>query len=126
MRLEIPASFLPEIAQGTFELGDADEPTNSYHFGKQAEVFDLIYCGKAQCKSGYVGVITKERLQQSNPSWTELKDKIDMETISFPDNQSGLEFAGPVVQADSISVYKYEEAGQIKGLVLSSDVEEMD
>ena len=125
--LQVPASFLPKISQGAFELGDADEPTNSYQFGKKAEIFELTYTGKAQCKSGYVGIKTIESIKGSTKlAWPDLKDRIDKETVSYPDSVSGLLFAGPVIQADSISVYKLEEAGAVIGMVLTSDVEDMD
>lgn len=127
VRLEVPESFLPKIAQGTFELGEGDEPTNSYSFGKKAEFFEQTFSGKCFCKSGYVGIKLADSSETvSEKDWTKLRERIDKELISFPDAQSGLLFAGPIVQADSVSVYKIVEAGKVAGLTLSADAEELD
>ena len=128
LRHRVPATFLPELARGTFDLGDADEPTNSYSFGKPAEFFQLRYVGKCQCQSGYVGIITADKLGKAGPAWDweAFRRGIDQETLVFPDEASGFLFAGPVVQSNSVSVFKHEEGGEVDGLLITSDVEEMD
>ena len=127
VRLEVPKTFLPKIASGTFELGEGDEPSNSYSFGKKAEFFEQTFSGKCFCQSGYVGIkLAKSPRNVREKDWTELREKIDKEIISFPDAESGLLFAGPVVHADSVSIYKIMESGDITGLTLTADVEEVD
>ena len=127
VHLKVPKGFLPRIAEGIFELGEGDEPSNSYSFGKKAEFFEQIFSGRCQCRSGYVGVKLAEAIENvSENKWAALRERIDKELISFPDAESGLLFAGPVVQADSVSVYKSTESGIITGLTLSADAEELD
>ena len=128
VRMQVPQDFLPKIAEGTFELGDGDEPTNSYSFGERAEFFQITFSGKCLCQSGYVGIKMTNAVQASctEAEWVKLKGRIDEELIQFPDEESGLLFAGPVVQASSMSVYRFVEAGKVSGLVLNADVEEVD
>lgn len=128
LSLRVPTAFLLSIAWGTFELGDADEPTNSYSFGKQAEFFRLKFVGKCRCQSGYVGLIPSERLRETGAEleWEGFREGVDRETLGFPHEASGYLFAGPVVQSDSVSVFKHEEGGEIAGLLITSDAEELD
>ena len=127
VRLEVPKTFLPKIAQGTFELGEGDEPSNSYSFGKKAEFFEQTFSGKCFCQSGYVGIkLAESKVDVSRKDWAKLRERIDKDSISFPDSESGLLFAGPVVQADSVSVYKVMESSKITGITLTADAEEVD
>jgi hypothetical protein len=128
VRIQTPTSFLPDIAKGSFELGDADEPTNSYSFGKHAEFFKLKFVGKCQCQSGYVGLIASESMGGARAAldWEAFREGVDQETISFPNKDTGFLFAGPVVHSDSVSVFKFEEGGRVAGLLITSDAEELD
>lgn len=127
VRLKVPTTFLPRLAQGTFELGEGDEPSNSYSFGQKAEFFQQTFSGKCLCQSGYVGIrLARSSRDVLQKDWTELREKIDREVVTFPDAESGLLFAGPVVHADSVSVYKVTESGDITGITLTADTEELD
>ncbi len=122
LRIRLPTALLPRIAQGTFELGDADEPTNSYSFGERAELFQLKFVGKCRCQSGYVGLIAAESLKGRRKApwdWEGFRAGVDRETISFPHEASGFLFAGPIVHSDSVSVFKHEVGGKVAGLVIT-------
>ena len=125
VRIRVPTHFLPEIAAGVFELGDSDEPTNELRFGKPAEFFQYTFVGRCSCPSGYVGLIPVAEVSRSSGDWSTLQNLVNVDSPHFPDKETGFLFVGPVIQADSVSIYKYEE-GTLRGLLISSDAEEMD
>lgn len=126
--LKVPPAFLSQIAKGTFELGEGDEPTNMYTFGRKAEFFQQTFHGTCSCQSGYVGFKLAENLKNTptDQQWAKLRARIDTDQLNFPDQDSGLLFAGPIVQASTVSVYKLLGGGRVAGLLLHADVDGAD
>lgn len=128
LRLRVPDSLLPEIAAGTSELGEDDEPANIHHFGTTAEIFQMKYIGQIACPSGYVGIFDTEKTAngRADADWTRIRSQLDHGSAHFPDTKTGCLYAGHVLHSDSASVYKYEQDGAIRGLLIASNTEEVD
>lgn len=60
--LTVPPALMPALSRGALELGDGDDPMNSWAFGRRGEIFEYRLVGVAATRSGYVGLITAAAL----------------------------------------------------------------
>ena len=59
VRLIVPEALVPKLSAGRHQLGDADEPQNSYVFGEVAEIFEYTFVGPVSTGSGFVSLIAR-------------------------------------------------------------------
>ena len=59
VRLIVPEALVPALSAGRHQLGDADEPQNSYVFGEVAEIFEYDFVGPVSTGSGFVSLIAR-------------------------------------------------------------------
>lgn len=59
VRLIVPEALVPKLSAGRHQLGDADEPQNSYVFGEVAEIFEYDFVGPVSTGSGFVSLIAR-------------------------------------------------------------------
>lgn len=88
MPVTLPHAFLPQLSEGAFQLGEMDDPGNSWVFGVEGDLFEQKLLGSHKIVSGFTSIITaeafhemqrgaKERLQLKLPSWSEFCQDCD-------------------------------------------------
>ena len=136
----IPHKFLPQLSQGTFQLGELDDPGNSWVFGEEGELFEQKLLGSHKIESGYTSIITaeafdemqrgaNESLQLKLPSWSEFVKIVTGEAIEWPHPklQPLFHFAGTMVESNIANVYRNPASGSLlTGLVISTNAEGVD
>ncbi|KAK9823022.1 hypothetical protein WJX81_007936 [Elliptochloris bilobata] len=139
VRLIVPEALLPALSSGRHQLGDADEPQNSYVFGEAAEIFEYDFVGPVSTGSGFVSLIARgayEDLRREQrdgssrwPSWAAaarlLREGAD--ALEWPRADLPFLFAGSILEADKVQVYvKNDGAKNVMGVMVASDAEELD
>ena len=136
----IPHNFLSQLSKGMFQLGEMDDPGNSWVFGEEGELFEHKLLGSHKIVSGYTSIITSEafeklqegsneRLQLKLPSWSEFVRIITGEMVEWPHPklQPLFLFAGAMIESDVANVYRNPACGSwLKGLVISTSAEGVD
>lgn len=131
---------MKELSNGQFELGDMDNPGNSWVFGKAGELFEQKLLGSHAITSGFTSIVTAEAIdemqhgpegsvQMKLPTWEQFKDIIHDDNVEWPHPQLQplLLFAGYMVESDIGSVYQNPASGNnITGLTISTSSEEVD
>eukprot|EP00884_Botryococcus_braunii_P009445 jgi/Botrbrau1/18501/Bobra.0072s0080.1 len=122
--LLVPKTFLGVLERGAeHELGEADDPMNSWIFGKRGEIFELRFVGTIPCQSGYAcatsGSPTDWSSLEADLPWSTLKQKID-DGLALP---SPIIWAGKILETPEASIYvKMSSEASIEGIkVTSSD-----
>ena len=136
----LPHAFLPQLSEGAFQLGEMDDPGNSWVFGEEGELFEQKLLGSHKIISGYTSIITseafdemqrgaKESLQLKLPSWSEFVKIVTGDSVAWPSPklQPLFLFAGRMVESDVANVYRNPAAGSVvSGLVISTSAESVD
>lgn len=136
----VPHEFLSQLSQGTFQLGEMDDPGNSWVFGEEGELFEQKLLGSHKIDSGYTSIITaqafdemqrgaKKSLQLKLPSWSEFVQLVTDDMVEWPNPklQPLFLFAGTMVQSDIANVYRQPASGpSLRGLVISTSTESVD
>eukprot|EP01023_Acetabularia_acetabulum_P069200 TRINITY_DN9971_c0_g1_i1.p1 TRINITY_DN9971_c0_g1~~TRINITY_DN9971_c0_g1_i1.p1 ORF type:complete len:186 (-),score=19.90 TRINITY_DN9971_c0_g1_i1:127-684(-) len=126
--IRVNPNFVPLFDKGEFELGEFDDPMNSWYFGKKAEIFQYKFLGSHKVVSGWSGIICESVLQE----WKKGKEVIPrlnlqqfnkhLDEIQNFQN-TPLIFAGRVVDCSQASVYKLGSNGETSGIMIQSDFE---
>eukprot|EP00877_Chromochloris_zofingiensis_P015236 jgi/Chrzof1/9967/Cz04g22080.t1 len=126
--LTVPLRFLPALSQGHHELGDMDDPMNSWYFGKHADIFQYQFVGSHVTMAGYSSIIKSDHLKEiysgqkaDLPSWEQFKKQFSKGKMKFPCKNPPLLFAGYMVDTSEVAVYKLVEQQQIVGVMISSE-----
>ena len=136
----IPRKFLPQLSEGTFQMGEMDDPGNSWVFGEEGELFEHKLLGSHKIASGYTSIITaeafdemqrgaNESLQLKLPSWSDFVKIVNGDMVEWPNPklQPLFLFAGTMVQSDVANVYRNPASGpSLRGLVISTSAESVD
>lgn len=136
----LPTAFLTKLSDGQFQLGETDDPGNSWVFGEEGELFEQKLLGSHQVESGFTSIITAEafdKLQQGAddsvrsklPTWSEFTKIVtgDNARWPYPQSQPLFLFAGTMVESDMASVYRNPASGEaVTGLVISTNAEGVD
>lgn len=136
----VPQKFLSQLSSGVFQLGEMDDPGNSWVFGEEGELYEHKLLGSHKTDSGYTSIITAEafdEMQQGSnesvqlklPSWSEFVRIVTGDMVEWPHPrlQPLFLFAGAMVQSDVANVYRNPASGALlKGLVISTSAAEVD
>lgn len=136
----VPRSFLNHLSDGQFQLGDMDNPGNSWVFGEDGELFEQRLLGSHTIESGFTSIITAEAfneiqhgpkgaLQLKLPSWEQFKQIVYHDDVKWPHPQLQplIIFAGHMIESDTGSVYRNPASGShLAGLTISTSSEEVD
>lgn len=136
----VPQKFLSQLSNGMFQLGEMDDPGNSWVFGEEGELYEHKLLGSHKIDSGYTSIITAEAfdemqqgshesLQLKLPSWSEFVRIVTGDVVEWPHPrlQPLFLFAGAMVQSDVANVYRNPASGALlKGLVISTNAAEVD
>ena len=138
--VKIPHKFLPQLSKGAFQLGEMDDPGNSWVFGEEGELFEHKLLGSHKIDSGYTSIITAEAfdemqqgatesLQLKLPSWSEFVKIVTCDMVEWPNPklQPLFLFAGTMVQSDIANVYRNPASSpSLRGIVISTSAESVD
>lgn len=138
--VDIPRSFLSKLSCGAFQLGDLDNPGNSWVFGEEGELFEQKLLGSHTVESGFTSIVTAEalseirtgfqgELQLKLPSWEQFKSIVHDDNTQWPHPclQPVFLFAGHMIESDTGSVYRTPASGsRMTGLTISTNSEEID
>lgn len=129
----IPQALIKTLHQAHFELGDTDEPLNSWAFGqRREEVFLYRLVGQHRTQSGFTSIIPLDLLNSviqgrvsGLPSWGEVHGMMRASGgrgahLKAPSLKHPFLFAGRMVESDVASVYTLTEQNQVVGLLISS------
>ena len=135
----VPKAFLPQLAEGIFQLGEMDDPGNSWVFGEEGELFEHQLLGSHKIESGYTSIITAEAFDEMQrgandalklklPTWSDFVRIVTDDYVEWPHPQlqTLFLFAGTMVESDIASVYRNPASGILKGLVISTNAESVD
>ncbi|KAL0036173.1 hypothetical protein WJX79_006824 [Trebouxia sp. C0005] len=69
VQVSLPRAFLPNLSDGQFQLGEMDDPGNSWVFGEEGELFEqkLLGSHKAQCPTSDYNILLMESLTTDCP-----------------------------------------------------------
>lgn len=138
--LRIPRQFVKQLSQGQFELGDMDNPGNSWVFGQEGELFEQKLLGSHAIESGFTSIVSAEALDELQsdsqdavrlklPTWEQFKQIVHDNDVTWPHPQLQplIIFAGHMIESDTGSVYQNPASGSnITGLTISTNSEEVD
>jgi len=124
---QVPDDLARLIPQGRYELGEGDDPLNSWVFGQPAELFQHKLIGQHKTQSGYTSVIERRLLASicsgqvhGLPSWLEAKILLDGRR-RLPCLRLPFLFAGLILESEAASVYQwFSQEGIMQGLMVSS------
>jgi len=136
----LPKSFLPKLSEGQFQLGEMDDPGNSWTFGEEGELFEQKLLGSHKVESGFTSIITAEAFDEMRrgaddslrlkiPSWSDFTKIVTGDDTQWPHPhlQPLFLFAGTMVESDMASVYRNPASGgSVTGLVISTNAESID
>lgn len=136
----LPKTFLPKLSEGQFQLGEMDDPGNSWVFGQEGELFEQKLLGSHKVTSGFTSIITAEAFDELQrgadasihmklPSWSDFTKFATGHDVQWPHPQlqSLFLFAGTMVESDMASVYQNPSSGEsVTGLVISTNAESID
>lgn len=134
--LSVPSAFQSQLSKGEQELGEGDNPENSWFFAKKGELFEYTFRGSFPVISGYASLIHSREIRSFQEdgykpksgwwTWDEFKRHF-RDDMPFPQGQHfPVLFAGRIVEAASASVFSIGQGPNIQGLQLAGDSEELD
>lgn len=115
------------LMAGRQELGDTDDPHNSWTFGETGEFFQYSYVGDHSCASGWTSIITHQELlklgrSQHRPRFEDLLIAMESsKTARWPVDGFPFLFAGKILEAPSASVWTLKKGSKLTGLMVSSN-----
>ncbi|KAL0026617.1 hypothetical protein WJX77_011135 [Trebouxia sp. C0004] len=116
VQVSLPRAFLAKFSDGQFQLGEMDEPGNSWVFGEE-EAFDAMQRGP------------DDTVRMNLPTWSDFTKIVTGDDITWPHPrlQPLFLFAGTIVESDTASVYRNPASGaSVTGLVISTHAEGVD
>ncbi|DBB06426.1 TPA: hypothetical protein ACH3X1_011986 [Trebouxia sp. C0004] len=140
VQVSLPRAFLAKFSDGQFQLGEMDEPGNSWVFGEEGELFEQKLLGSHKVNSGFTSVIAAEAfdamqrgpddtVRMNLPTWSDFTKIVTGDDITWPHPrlQPLFLFAGTIVESDTASVYRNPASGaSVTGLVISTHAEGVD
>ena len=140
VQVTLPIAFLTKLSDGQFELGEMDDPGNSWVFGEEGELFEQKLLGSHKVESGFTSIITAEAFDNLQPgaddnvrlklpAWSEFTKIVTGDNVRwpYPQSQPVFLFAGTMVESDMASVYRNPASGDaVTGLVISTNAEGVD
>ncbi|GAX74467.1 hypothetical protein CEUSTIGMA_g1916.t1 [Chlamydomonas eustigma] len=126
--VKVPDVLARLIPQGRYELGEGEDPMNSWVYGRPAELFQYKLIGQHMTQSGYTSVIEQKLLASicsgqvtGLPSWLEAKMLIDGKR-RLPSLRLPFLFAGRILESEAAAVYQWsDQQGVMQGILLSSE-----
>lgn len=117
------------------ELGDADDPMNSWRFGESAELFSYSLVGMHPTMSGFTAILPRAALEAlakssevAQPGWDALCGVLRQGSpggrVPLLPPGSPFLFAGTVLDAPSAAVYVLKRSGAVTGMLISSEAAE--
>lgn len=136
----VPRTFLSKLTEGHFQLGDMDNPGNSWIFGEEGELFEQKHLGSHTVDSGFTSIVTaeafaeiqrgpKDVVQLKLPTWEQFTDIMSGDEVTWPNPQLQplMLFAGRMVESDTASVYRNPSSGDnVTGIVITTSADEVD
>lgn len=136
----VPKAFLPQLSEGIFQLGEMDDPGNSWVFGEEGELFEQKLLGSHSIESGYTSIVTaeafdemqrgaKDSLRLKLPPWAEFTKILTDDYVEWPHPklQPLFLFAGTMVESNMASVYRNPASvASLKGLIISTNADSVD
>lgn len=140
VQVSLPRAFLPNLSDGQFQLGEMDDPGNSWVFGEEGELFEQKLLGSHKVNSGFTSIITAEAFDEMQrgaddnvkmklPTWSDFTKIVTGDDVTWPHPQLQplFLFAGTIVESDTASVYRNPASGAcVTGLVISTNAEGVD
>lgn len=126
--VKIPKSLSLELPRAKHELGDFDEPLNSWVVGESDEIFRYRLVGEHLVKSGFTSALPLTLLQSISegrvtglPSWLEVENRIkSIKGLRLPSLTVPFLFLGRIIESDTASVYALGPKGQETGLLITA------
>ncbi|KAL0055462.1 hypothetical protein WJX82_000727 [Trebouxia sp. C0006] len=116
VQVSLPRAFLPKLSVGQFQLGEMDDPGNSWVFGEE-EAFDEMQRG------------ADDNVRMKLPTWSDFTKIVTGDDLTWPHPQLQplFLFAGTIIESDTASVYRQPASGaSVTGLVISTNAEGVD
>ena len=111
--VKIPRDLSLELPRAKHELGDFDEPLNSWLVGASDEIFRYRMVGEHQVKSGFTSALPLTLLRSISegkvtglPTWLEVEIRIkSAKGLRLPSVTVPFIFLGRIIESDTASVY---------------------
>ena len=140
VQVSLPRAFLPKLSVGQFQLGETDDPGNSWVFGEEGELFEQKLLGSHKVNSGFTSIITAEAFDEMQrgaddnvrmklPTWSDFTKIVTGDDLTWPHPQLQplFLFAGTIIESDTANVYRQPASGaSVTGLVISTNAEGVD
>jgi hypothetical protein len=126
--LKIPRDLSLELPRAKHELGDFDEPLNSWLVGATDEIFRYRMVGEHQVKSGFTSALPLALLRSISegkvtglPTWLEVEIRIkSAKGLRLPSVTVPFVFLGRIIESDTASMYTLGLKTQETGIIITA------